>query len=286
MVTLAEALATKPPGRSCFISKLAIYRNSTGYWYVSPPPELFMFCSFEKCNGERFFDSETGPFQVTEAWKNMFIEYRCRHCKKTLKVYAVAVRHLAEGGGELFKYGELPAFGPHVPNRVRKLIGKDWDLFAKGRRCEGQGLGIAAFAYYRRVVENRKNEIFDAICKVATKLNAPAEFLSSLEDAKKDHQFTNAVERIKPGLPQMLLLDGENPLTLLHWALSKGLHSEPDDVCLDLAGSIRLVLTEMCERMESAVKEDAEWKKAVSTLLKYKTPKEPAKNPDASGKDS
>jgi hypothetical protein len=42
--------------------------------------------------------------------------------------------------------------------------------------------------------------------------------------------------------------------------------------------------------MESAVKEDAEWKKAVSTLLKYKTPRtlpqEAAKNPDASGKGS
>lgn len=120
---------------------------------------------------------------------------------KTAKVYAIAVRHSSDGKGQLFKYGENPAFGPYVPPQACR---HDWELFAKGRRCEAQGLGIAAFAYYRRVVENRKNQIFDAIHEVATKLNAPAEFLSSLEDAKKDHQFTNSVERIKSGLPQML----------------------------------------------------------------------------------
>jgi hypothetical protein len=134
-------------------------------------------------------------------------------------------------------------------------------------------LGIAAFAYYRRVVENRKNEIFDAVRAVASKLNASSEFLSSLEEAKKDHRFTESVSHIKPGLPQLLLVQGQNPLTLLHWALSQGIHNEPDDVCLELASSIREVLTELCERMETALKDEAGLKKAVSTLLKYQTPK-------------
>jgi hypothetical protein len=35
MLTLAEALAMKPPGRPCFISKLAIHRGSTDSWYVT-----------------------------------------------------------------------------------------------------------------------------------------------------------------------------------------------------------------------------------------------------------
>jgi hypothetical protein len=134
-------------------------------------------------------------------------------------------------------------------------------------------LGIAAFAYYRRVVENRKNEIFDAVRAVASKLNASSEFLSSLEETKKDHRFTESVSHIKPGLPQLLLVQGQNPLTLLHWALSQGIHNEPDDVCLELASSIREVLTELCERMETALKDEAGLKKAVSTLLKYQTPK-------------
>ena len=225
-----------------------------------------MHCESETCKGKHFFDSTTSSFSIAGGWKNVFVEYCCRHCKKTTKVYAIAIRRLAHGEGELRKYGEYPSFGPYVPNRVRKLIGDDdWDLFAKGRRCEGQGLGIAAFAYYRRVVENRTNEIFDAIRAVATKLNAPPELLSSLEEAKKDISFTQSVNRIKPSLPQMLLLDGHNPLTLLHWALSKGMHNETDDVCLELASSIREVPTELWERMETALKDEAELKKAVST---------------------
>ena len=51
------------------------------------------------------------------------------------------------------------------------------------------------------------------------------------------------------------------------------MHNETDDVCLELASSIREVLTELCERMETALKDEAELKKAVSTLLKYQNPK-------------
>ena len=38
----------------------------------------------------------------------------------------------------------------------------------KGRRCGNLGLGIGAFVYYRRVVENQKSRILDEIIKVIT----------------------------------------------------------------------------------------------------------------------
>jgi hypothetical protein len=38
-----------------------------------------------------------------------------------------------------------------------------------GRRAENQGMGIGAFAYYRRVVENQKNRIIAEIKRVAEK---------------------------------------------------------------------------------------------------------------------
>jgi len=48
---------------------------------------------------------------------------------------------------------------------VITLIGPDREIFLRGRRAENQGLGIGAFAYYRRVVENQKGRIITQIGK-------------------------------------------------------------------------------------------------------------------------
>ena len=58
------------------------------------------------------------------------------------------------------------------------------------------------------------------------------------------------------------------PLTLLHPALSEGIHAKTDEECLELATSIRVVLIELAERIAAALKEEAELKSAVSRLIK------------------
>lgn len=148
-----------------------------------------------------------------------------------------------------------------------KLIGPDRELFLKGRRCENQGLGIGAFSYYRRVVENQKNRILDEILKVAKKLNAPAETIRELESAKAEIQFSKALANSKASIPQILLINGHNPLTLLHSALSDGLHERTDEHCLELASSIRVVLGELSERLSQALKDEAELNRALARLM-------------------
>lgn len=126
---------------------------------------------------------------------------------------------------------------------------------------------MAAFAYYRRVVENQKVKIIGEILKVADKLNADPALIEDLKAAKQETRFTQAIDRIKHGLPEVLLINGYNPLTLLHSALSEGLHAESDEQCLELATSIRVVLTELVDRMALAVKEEAALTTAVQRLL-------------------
>ncbi len=71
-------------------------------------------------------------------------------------------------------------------------------------------------------------------------------------------------------MPQVLLINGHNPLQLLHSALSEGLHGRSDAHCLDLAGSIRVVLAELSERLTLALKDEAELNRALSHLLNRK----------------
>jgi len=141
-------------------------------------------------------------------------------------------------------------------------------MFLKGRRCENQGLGIGAFSYYRRVVEHQKGRIIDEVIKVSGKIGAPEETLKLLREARNETKFSKSVSLIKDAIPQALLISGHNPLTLLHNALSAGLHEDTDDGCLSLAQAVRVVLVDLSERLSHALRDDAELKTAVSRLMK------------------
>lgn len=152
--------------------------------------------------------------------------------------------------------------------RLHDILGKDQELFFKGRRAESQGMGIGAFGYYRRVVENQKDRLIDQIIKVAKRTNAPPEMVKTLESAKKETQFTRAVDVIKDAIPETLKINGENPLTLLHRPLSGGLHEWSEDECLEEAKSIRIVLTVLCEKVGQALEVQTEFDEAVKRLKK------------------
>jgi hypothetical protein len=197
------------------------------------------------------------------------MHYTCSDCRKSKKTFSLTAKPIDNTNfWKCTKIGETPEFGPPTPSRLIKLIGLDRDTFLKGRRCENQGLGIGAFSYYRRVVENQKNRIFDEIIRALKKLNADNNLINDIESAKNENQFSKAIESIKTAFPDSLKFEGHNPLALLHKALSEGLHGLSDDKCLDNAQSIRIILAWTSERLAEILREDAEFKKAVSRLLK------------------
>lgn len=248
---------------------IASSRQGNSYIPVLRVPLVQLHCDSDDCQGVRYF-AHTGIHAIKrESTTEHFVEFICRHCRKTKKTYAVTVLPDEEGdNGYLFKFGEEPPFGPPTPAKVISLIGGERDYFLKGRRCENQGLGIAAFAYYRRVVENQKGRILAEVHRVAARLGAAEEVLSELVAAQAEVQFSKAIESIKHAIPQILLINGHNPLMLLHSALSEGLHATTDDECLQLATSIRIVLTELVDRMNVALKDEAELTGAVNHLMK------------------
>lgn len=259
-----------PPGRMSSVKGMAKKESgSYGSGYRLMLPVIQLHCTTDSCNGVRYFEPMDSANLRPGERKEHFVTFVCRNCKKTSKTYAFwSVLSDDELNGELFKFGEHPSFGPPTPARVITLLGPEKDYYLKGRCAENQGLGIAAFAYYRRVVENQKNRIFDEIIRVSEKIGASKEMLEDLNNAKKETQFSKAVGVVKHGIPQALLTNGHNPLTLLHSALSEGLHAQTDEQCLELATSIRIVLADLVDRLGRALKEEAKLNAAVSRLLK------------------
>ena len=266
---MAEFLENCPPNQDVAIRDISEHRfGGIGIsWYLNTP-DIQLHCPEQTCNGVRFF-RYVGESDLTSSEKGAleFLSYECSNYQSFRKIFSLYLKRDNDSqSGQAIKIGEVPPFGPPTPSRLVTLIGPDRDMFFKGRRCEIQGLGIGAFVYYRRVVENQKNRIFDEIVKVARMVGADKDAIAELEAAKKENQFSKAVEGIKHGIPQTLLIKGRNPLLLLHDALSHGVHERGDQECLELATSVRVILVELSERLSQALKDDAELNAAVSKL--------------------
>jgi hypothetical protein len=231
--------------------------------------DLQLHCGSERCGGVRSFAWSSDSVYFGAGWQQFFVTYTCRNCQGTGKIFALSAQrpNPPAPNGVAVKFGEIPEFGPPTPARVISLIGPDRELYLRGRRSEIQGLGIGAFGYYRRVVENQKGRLIEEIASVARKLGAKPQAIEALERAATETQFSRAVELVKDAIPPALLIKGHNPLLLLHNALSKGLHELPDEECLPLATSIRVVLADLAERIGSALKDEAELTHAVNKLL-------------------
>ena len=271
--TMAEFLEGAPPNQFVNISDLSVNKKSPvgGYYHnFLRTPEIQLHCSHEKCNGGRFFRCISGHNQqVDEQEKFIYVIFRCSNCQEITKTFALAVQvdTDSESQGRCYKFGELPTYGPPVPSKLVKLIGTDRNIILKGRTCENQGLGIGAFIYYRRVVENQKNRILNKIINVSEKIGAGNDKILQLKSAVKEIQFSKALETAKDAMPESLLINGHSPIALLHSALSEGVHELTDEKCLELAGSVRVVLGELSEKLSQALKDEAELTRALSVLM-------------------
>lgn len=274
--SISEFLESIPPNQLINISDLANVKKTQhgSFYYEMRNPEIQLHCNNDQCNGTRFFRCVSGKEKnlKTEDYEFYYITYRCSNCQKVEKTFSLAAKIENDGEplGVCYKFGELPTYGPPVSPKLIKLIGPDRDEFLKGRRCENQGLGVGAFIYYRRVVENQKDRILGEIIKVSEKIGATEEKLEKLRTAISETQFTKALELAKDAMPESLLINGHSPILLLHSALSEGVHALTDEQCLEMAGSVRIVLGELSERLSQALKDEAELTKALSSLMKKK----------------
>jgi hypothetical protein len=271
----SDFLENTPPGAA--VNIVDVMKEEQGhsrkFWRLNVP-RLTLDC--EQCGGPRYFRYEDGdrslPDNKTEY--STFINYICSNCRKSRKRFSLWIsgeNEVAEG--KAYKYGELPPFGPITPPRLLKMLGANRDLFMRGRRCESQGLGIGAFVYYRRVVEEQRTSIIGEIIRVARLIKTPTTTIDLLEAAQNETQFSKSLNLIKHAIPESLLVQGHNPMTLLHDNLSSGLHAKTDEDCLETAQAVRIVLAELAERLTSALKDESTLTKALDKLLNKTQPR-------------
>ena len=254
---LKAFLEATAPNCAVVIPGLATHQYSqgvpSGRWSVSVAPKrLQLHCDVD--DGVRRFGFDTHASN-RPGLGFRFLEYSCRDCGESTKTYALVTELKPVNAesrestvvAEVMKLGEYPPFGAPIAGRIQKLLDtEDLELYRKGSRSEAQGLGIGATTYFRRIVESRWKLLVKELRRAADRLGHAD--LAVFDDALQETQFSAAVRMLKDAIPdKLLILNGENPLTLLYSPLSVQLHQLTDDQCLQQAADIRIVLTALLE---------------------------------------
>jgi hypothetical protein len=280
-ITFKQFLENVPPGKYKCMPDAMTYSHYDHTWTITTP-EIMLHCDSELCDDMRLFACVSKHEGTDSLVQNIFSTYRCKNCGQKNKTFALNFVVCKDENSKkaiphVLKYGENPSFGPPTPKRVLDMTGKHREDFLKGRRCENQGLGKGAFTYYRNVVEDQKKTLIGEIIKAASILGVKQENIDLMKAAQKEAQFSKAVESIKDLIPESLLIKGHNPLTLLHDALSQGIHQNlTDEECLGYATSIRTVLAALCEKVVAVTNDDS----AINAALKQLTGNGGTSKPD------
>jgi hypothetical protein len=269
-----DFLENKPPGAVCLVGDWVRRHPSRGDMrMLNYPDPIALHCS--RCGGLQNFSPEE-RHNVYDDDLSCFAVYKCRNCATRRKRYAlfIGLPRTAGDPARIYKYGEEPAFSIQVSTELRQLLKPDEALLDKAIRCEAASLGIGAFVYYRRILEEMKSRIFDEVEAVAKQIDAGEEAFAWLKKARADRQFTKSVDEIKSAGLHAIYLDGHNPLTLLYDEVSDGVHAGTDAENLVIAERIRLVLGHLAARLAALKLEQAEVKSALTAMLKAKKERE------------
>jgi hypothetical protein len=193
-------------------------------------------------------------------------KYICMGCKEYERYFFIRVD---EDRKSITKVGQYPPWDISGDDEIERLLGEHRDYFRRGLICEAQGYGIAAFAYYRRIVEEIIDLLLEQISDLMTD-DEKEEYKEALEKTKSTRQAADKIDLVKDLLPPILRPNQMNPLQLLHKSLSEGLHADTDDDCLQRAAEVRSVLVFLTAQIASTKRAANSFTSGMKTLLDKK----------------
>lgn len=194
-----------------------------------------------------------------------YFTFSCVSCRKSHREYLVE-QVLDEETIRIQKYGELPR-SKLIRNRVlQKFLKDDLDNYEKAIVCLSHEYGVAAFAYFRRVVENNISALLDLLQEDAKSSGSDKSILDALADLRKDTPMSEKIKIANLALPNHLKPDGLNPLGRLYQVLSEGVHSLSEAECLQKATATSECLAFLISELASRAEHRARFKSLVGKL--------------------
>ncbi|NYT33911.1 hypothetical protein [Rhizobium sp. WYCCWR 11128] len=234
-------------------------------------PSIKMKC--EICRNDQTFlmisEYNYGRGYINVPCHNEIVQanYGCAGCNRQIRHFDI---HISEDLSSVTKVGQFPPWDIQGNKQVERLLGDHRSYLRKGLICEGQGYGIGAFAYYRRIVEETIDGLLDEIPQLLGGAELE-QFSDALAKTKTTRVTAEKIEIIKDLIPPVLRPDGMNPLRLLHETLSEGLHAQSDSDCMANAETIREILTFLANQIAAAAEAKKSFTSGMRALLEKKS---------------
>jgi len=231
--------------------------------------EIDAYC--DVCEQTRPFQdlrsSGSGSGMAVSAVKSgtSYFEFSCVSCRKSHRKYLVE-QILDDENIRLQKYGELPR-SRFIRSRIlQKFLKDDLDNYEKAIVCLSHEYGVAAFAYFRRIVENNINSLLDLVQEDAQSSGGDQSTLEAIAELRKESPMSEKIKIANLALPRHLKPNGLNPLGRLYQVLSEGVHNLPEEECLMKAKAASECLTFLVSELASRQEHRARFKNIVANL--------------------
>ncbi|HIE5943616.1 TPA: hypothetical protein ACXN34_001560 [Burkholderia cepacia] len=231
--------------------------------------EINDFCS--ACDERRPFHNvneslfQFDPFysdSVSATWA----KFECVSCKSESRE-VIFRGDFRDGCLVIQKFGEWPRKKVKRDRGVQKFLKNDLENFEKAAVCLSNGYGVAAFAYYRRVVEGNIDRLLDLVREDAIASGQGDDILKAIDELKDSAApMSKKIETANRALPAHLKPDGLNPLGKLYKALSEGVHALPDEECLKKADVLAKCLAFLIGELASRKVHREEFRKQIGDL--------------------
>lgn len=203
------------------------------------------------------------------------VGFECVSCNRNLKIFSLCIDNLGEEEGQkpgyekilysVTKFGEYPQKALLKNKELSKFFKNDKSEHHKAVVCLANGYGVAAYTYMRRIVENNINDLLDLISE---SVDSSSDLINKISDLKSTSPMSDKIKIANHALPDYLKPDGFNPLGQIYGLLSDGVHSLPDEACLEKAKDLQVCLEFLISELAAHKKNREDFKKRLSALRK------------------
>lgn len=162
------------------------------------------------------------------------------------------------------KIGQWPRYEVETDLEILTFLNtEDKQYYKNALSCIKQNLGVAAYAYFRKIVEN---EIIRLVESIVQGNQANLKIIEALKEYQKNKRVSELLDTTFPFLPDALKSLDDNPLKLLYGSLSDGLHELTDEECLAKAIALNRLLSFTIKKINEEKTDLKEIKNAIKNL--------------------
>lgn len=182
-----------------------------------------------------------------------YFQFTCVSCRKATREFLVE-QVVSDETIKMQKYGERPRKPIPRDRVVQRFLKDDLANYEKAVVCLSHEYGVAAFAYFRRVIETNIVRLLDLVQDEVQSSIANPEVANALAELRKESPMSEKIRVANHALPEYLKPDGLNPLGKLYQTLSEGVHALSDEECLARARvtseCLAFLVSELASRKE------------------------------------